>query len=479
MISYFALAVISAAILAYEVLLVRLFAIVQWHHFAFMAISIALLGFGASGTWLALCQHWVRPRFTPIFAACAALFALSAPASFLAAQALPFNALAVVWEPGQLLYLLAMYLLLVVPFFCGATCVGLAFVCYGDKVGRIYAFNLIGSAIGALGLVVVLFVLSPSEALRLIAAMGFIATALVALDRRLAFWPALSVGAMIMALTVWVLPDGWFAPRISDYKALPGALKVLGTKILSERSGPLSLLTVVESPSVPFRYVPGLSLNAPAAPPEQLGVFVDGSSMTAITRFDGRLEGLAYLDYTTDALAYHLVTRPSVLVLGAGGGSSVLQALYHRAKRIDVVELDPNMVRLLGEDHAQYAGDIYNRPEIRVHVAEARGFVSSSKNQWDVVQIPLLDAFAGAAGVHGLSETYIYTVEAFEHYLQRLRPGGWLSITRWLKLPPRDALKLFATALEALRGLGVETPEQRLILLRGLNTTTLWSRTAS
>jgi hypothetical protein len=138
------------------------------------------------------------------------------------------------------------------------------------------------------------------------------------------------------------------------------------------------------------------------------------------------------------------------------------------------VELDPNMVRLLGEDYAEYAGDIYSRPEIRVHVAEARGFITSSKHEWALVQLPLLDAFgAGAAGMHGLSETYIYTVEAFEHYLQHLRPGGWLSITRWLKLPPRDALKLFATALEALRRLGIESPEQRLVLLRGLNTTTL------
>jgi spermidine synthase len=475
MISYLALAVISAAILAYEVLLVRLFAIIQWHHFAFMAISIALLGFAASGTLLAIWQDWVRTRFTAIFAVGAALFALFAPASFLVAQALPFNALAVVWDPGQLLYLLAMYLLLAVPFFCGATCVGLAFVCYGNEVGRIYAFNLIGSAVGALGVVAVLFVLSPSDALRLIAAMGFISTAVVALNRRLVFWPALSVGAVILAITTWaVLPDGWFAPRISEYKGLPGALKVLGAKVLSERSGPLSLLSVVESPNVPFRYVPGLSLNAPAVPPDQLGVFVDGGSMTEITRFDGRRERLAYLDYTTDALAYHLVEQPSVLVLGAGGARSVLQALYHRATRIDAVELDPNMVRLVGEDYAEYAGNIYSRPEIRVHVAEARGFVTASKHEWDLVQLPLLDAFGtGAAGVHGLSETYIYTVEAFEHYLRRLRPGGWLSITRWLKLPPRDALKLFATALEALRRLGIETPEQRLVLLRGLNTTTL------
>ena len=104
--------------------------------------------------------------------------------------------------------------------------------------------------------------------------------------------------------------------------------------MLRERSGPLSLLSVVESPNVPFRYVPGLSLNAPAAPPDQLGVFVDGGSMTAITRFDGRRERLAYLDYTTDALAYHLVEQPSVLVLGAGGGSSLKGLCLHRIPTI-------------------------------------------------------------------------------------------------------------------------------------------------
>jgi Spermine/spermidine synthase domain len=472
MIFYLAVAVISAATLAYEVLLVRLFAIVQWHHFAFMAISIALLGFGASGTWLALWQHRVRSRFTPIFAASAALFALSAPASFLAAQALPFNALAIVWDPGQLLYLLATYLLLVVPFFCGATCVGLAFVCYGDKIGRIYAFNLIGSAAGALGIVAVLFVLLPSDVLRLIATMGFVAAGLVALDRRLTFGPALSAGCTILALTVWAaLPDAWFALRISEYKALPSALRVSGAKVLSERSGPLGLLAIVESPNVPFRYVPGLSLSAPMTPPDQLGVFSDGDSMTVITRFDGRREGLVHLDYTTDALAYHLLKEPRVLVVGGGGGSSVLQALYHQAVWIDVVELDPNMVRLVERDYAEYSGGVYNRPDIRVHVAEARSFVSSSRDAWDVVQIPLLDAFA--SGIQGLSETYIYTVEAFEQYLRRLRPGGWLGVTRWLKLPPRDELKLFATALEAQRRLGIENPEQRLVLLRGLNTATL------
>ena len=475
MISYLALAVISAAALAYEVLLVRLFAIVQWHHFAFMAISIALLGFGASGTLLAIWQDWVKAHFTTIFAVSSVLFGISAPASFLLSQSLPFNALAVVWDPGQLLYLPIMYLLLVVPFFCAATCIGLAFVCFGDQIGRIYAYNLVGSAAGALGVVGTLFVFHPSDNLRLIAALGFVSAALVVLNKKLPLWPALTGGALILGLMVWaVLPNEWFTLRISPYKGLPSALKVSGATVVGERSGPLGLISVVESPKVPFRYVPGLSLNARALPPRQLGVFIDGGSMTTITRFEGQRAELAFLDYTTDALPYHLIERPSVLVLGAGGGRSVLQAIHHGAPAVDAVELDPNMVRAVAQDYADMAGQLYGRSEVRVHVAEARGFVSSTPREWDIVQIPLLDAFgAAAAGVHGLSETYIYTVEAFEHYLRRLRPGGWLSITRWLKLPPRDTLKLFATALDALRRAGIRMPEERLVLLRGLNTTTL------
>ena len=199
MTSYLALAAISAAALAYEVLLVRLFAIIQWHHFAFMAISIALLGFGASGTVLAIWQDWARSRFTAIFAVGSMLFGISAPIGFILTAALPFNVLAVVWDTSQLLYLPVIYVLLVVPFFCAATCVGLALVCYGHQLGRIYAINLIGSAAGALGILAALFVLSPSDTLRMIAASGFVAAALVAFDMRVARRAAFSTGSVILA----------------------------------------------------------------------------------------------------------------------------------------------------------------------------------------------------------------------------------------------------------------------------------------
>lgn len=475
MTGYLALAVISAAALAYEVLLVRFFAIVQWHHFAFMAISIALLGFGASGSLLFLLQDWAKRRFTAVFAGASALFGASAPASFLLAQALPFNALAVVWEPRQLLYLPALYLLLTIPFLCAGVGIGLAFVRFDQRIGRVYACNLAGSAAGALGIVGTLFVFDPADNLRLVAALGFVAAALAALPRRSIRSRAVSVLAVAAAVAVWTLvPEAWLALRMSPYKGLPQALEVSGARLAGQRSGPLGLLSVVESPEVPFRYVPGLSLNAPNTPPDQLGVFVDGGAMTAITRFDGERARLAYLDYTTDALPYHLLDQPAVLVLGAGGGQAVLQALYHQAPEIEVVELDANMVRLVKEDHADFAGELYGQPEVTVHVAEARGFVSASPRTWDLLQLPLLDAAgAAASGVHGLSESYLYTVEAFELYLQHLEPGGWLAITRWLKLPPRDSLKLFATALEALRRQAIEAPERRLVLLRGLNTSTL------
>jgi spermidine synthase len=106
----------------------------------------------------------------------------------------------------------------------------------------------------------------------------------------------------------------------------------------------------------------------------------------------------------------------------------------------------PQLVRLVSKRFAEFAGRLYEQPGVRIHVAEARSFVAGSPDRYDLIQLPLLDSFAtAAAGTHSLSESYIYTIEAFEQYLDHLRPGGYLAITRWLKLPPRvRAAKLVA-----------------------------------
>jgi spermidine synthase len=260
----------------------------------------------------------------------------------------------------------------------------------------------------------------------------------------------------------------------SEYKELSQTLAIKGTRVVAERSSPMGLITVVESPMIPFRHAPGMSLNAVMEPPTQLGVFVDGDGPGALTHYDGQREPLAYLDELTSALPYHLLDRPRVLVLGSGAGADVLQALYHRARAIDAVELNPQVVELVQRRFADYSGRPYSAPGVRVHIGEARGFVAGHSDRFDLIQVALVDAFgASSAGLYALSESYLYTVEALQEYLDHLEPGGMLAITRWVNLPPRDALKLFATAVEALEHRGAKEPAQQLALVRGWKTATL------
>jgi SAM-dependent methyltransferase len=198
--------------------------------------------------------------------------------------------------------------------------------------------------------------------------------------------------------------------------------------------------------------------------------------MSALTRFDGRRQTLAYLDQTTSALPYHLLSRPRVLVLGAGTGADVLQAHYHDASAIDAVELNPQVVELLRGRYAAYSGGLYTRIA-RVHVAEARGFVAASNEHYDLIEVALLDSFsASSAGQYALSENYLYTVEALQDALRHLQPGGLLAITRWVTLPPRGAFKLLAAAALALQRSGVAEPASSLALVHGWQTSTLLVR---
>ncbi|MFQ5984745.1 MAG: spermidine synthase [Alphaproteobacteria bacterium] len=471
----FAVSVLSAGVLGYEILLMRLFSIIQWSHFAYMIISLALLGFGASGTFLALSQGWLLPRFAVAFPAAAAMFGLTSVGGYALAQRLPFNPLEVVWDARQQLYLFELYLILAVPFFCAATCIGMALSRFRERIGRIYRYDLTGAGTGALGVVVALFAFPPADCLRLVGGAGFLAAALgrLAGGSRAARLEALALVAVAVAATLaW--PADWLALRVSPYKELSLALRVPDAAVVEERSSPLGLLTIVESPTIPFRHAPGLSLNATTEPPPQLGVFTDANSLTAITRFDGNPEPLAFLDGQSGALPYHLLDRPRVLILGLGGGAGLLRALYHGASAVDAVELNPQMVALVGRTFADFAGRPFDADGVRIHVAEARGFVARADAAYDLIELSLLDSFsAAAAGVYALSESTLYTVEALEAYLRRLNPGGFLAITRWLKLPPRDGLKLFATALRALERSGVSDPARRLALIRSWKTTTL------
>jgi hypothetical protein len=276
------------------------------------------------------------------------------------------------------------------------------------------------------------------------------------------------------AAMAWALSSPLGGLRMSPYKELSQTLQVMGARVLTQTSSPLGMVTVVESPRVPFRHAPGLSLSAPGEPPEQLALFTDGEGMSAIQRYAGEHETLEYLDYLTSAAAYHVTEAPRALVLGAGTGTEVLQALYHHVAVIDAVELNPQVVDLVQHEFGAFSGQPYAQPGVRLHVGEARGFVAGTRSRYDLIQIALIDAFgASSAGMYALAESYLYTIESLQAYLQRLTPGGYLSITRWVTLPPRDTLKLFGMAAMALEREGVREPGQRMALLRSWKTATL------
>lgn len=468
----FGIALISAAVLAYEVLLVALFSLIQWHHFAYLVVSIALLGFGISGSLLAFAAPRFIGRFRAFALSQAIAFALTAMLAFAFAQRLAFNPEELLWDPGHWLRLGGVMLLLCLPFLCAANLIGLALIEYRERLARVYAADLLGAGLGAIMIVMLMQLMPPSRALLLVAMLGLGAAASLWIEcggRARQALPALALAAIALHLA----PASWLEPVISPYKELSQTLRVTGTRVVAERFGPLGQLSVVESELLPLRHAPGLSLNSRSEIPEQLGLFTNAGGMDAITRYRGERSTLAYLDDMTAALSYHLSKPRRVLVLGAGGGADVLRAIYHDTERIAAVELNPQVVELMRKPLLDFSGGIYARQGIDIHIADARGFLKTGAQRYDLIQVSPLDSRGGAAGgVTGLNENYLYTVEALREALGRLEPDGLLALTRWVRLPPRDGLKLFAAAIDALEANGGD-PARQLFMVRGLQTSTL------
>ena len=470
---YFSVTLLSAASLAYEILLMRLFSIIQWHHFAYMFIGLALLGYGISGTVVAIHQQRLLQRFNPLYISCVALFGVSAVTCFSLAQLIPFNAEAILWDGWQVFYLTGIFLLLAIPFFFAATGICLAFMQYGTQVSRVYAVDLLGAGIGSLGVIILLLWVFPQLALVIVGVLGVVAALVASLELKVNRQPVIAIGLMFVMMLLFVSGVS-LKLQLSPYKSLQQVLRINGTSIIAESSSPLGLISVVESRDIPLRHAPGQSLHSTHEPLPQLGVFTDGDNMTVLTRYPEEDMKLAYLDQTSSALPYHLKPISDVLVLGVGGGADVLQARFHQVKKIDGVELNQQMIQLVKNNFAQFTGNLFQQPGVTIYHNEVRDFLRSKPRRYDLIQLALVDAFnASASGLYALNESYLYTVEALQLYLKHLESGGYLALTRWIKLPPRDTLKLFATAVSALRQAGVSDPEQRLVLIRSWQTSTL------
>jgi hypothetical protein len=464
---------LSASALAYEILLMRLFSIIQWHHFAYMIIGLALLGYGISGSVVSIFQKSLLSRYTLVYSSSLFLFSISSVVCFLIAQFIPFNAEEILWDWHQSIFLLVIFILLAVPFFFAASAICLTFIRYSTCISRVYAVDLIGAGIGSLGVVYLLFLLFPQTALIAISIIGLIAVlvgvAELKMQKRISV-----VLIVVAAISILIVVAQYFQLHISPYKGLQQSLRISGTNLVEQRSSPLGLLSVIESKQIPLRHAPGLSLNAMQEPPEQLGVFTDADNMTVITRSSGDNQPLSYLDQMSSALPYHLAEHGRVLIVGAGGGSDILQAGLHHVPTIDAIELNPQMIGLVSDRFRVFSNGLYEKANVNIHIGDARDFMRTGDQQYDLIQLALLDAFnASASGLYALNENYLYTTEAMRMYLEHLTVDGYVAITRWIKIPPRDTLKLFATAIAALKDSGVQAPAKRLVLIRSWQTSTL------
>lgn len=451
-----AVALIAGAGLGYEVLLLRLFAIAEWHHFAALVISLALLGFGVAGSTLALANDRLTPLARSGFTLAAVGFSVAAPLCWALSQAIPFNALAVLWEPVQAAWLAAEFLVLMPAFFCVAAAITFAFAAEPARSARTYGADLVGAGLGSAAAVGLLFWLPPADCLLIFSAAGLLAAALNAAH------PAVRWPLVVMAVVVAGWPSGGLAPAPSSFKPLAKQLDAPGAEIIDRRSSPLGRLDVVASRQIPIRHAPGLSLQSPHSPPPQLALFTDAAGMQPILQPTNGPP--AYLDWLTSALPYALVPKPRVLLLGLKGGAAIWQAKVHAPREIMAVA--PNRRRL--ELLAAHGEGVLSGVE--THASGLRSAARRGTERYDVVQ---LVAGAPPHGAGTLRETHHLTVEAYADYLRRLAPGGVLAVSHWIQVPPRATVKSTATAKAALASIGVDHAGQHLALIRGWRTATL------
>ncbi|NLW50565.1 MAG: hypothetical protein GXY85_06930 [Candidatus Brocadiaceae bacterium] len=453
---------LAAGILSLELALMRCLSVARWHHFAYLVVSTALLGFGVSGTLLAFAGAALRRRFHASCAVLAALFALSTVWSLRAAQALPLDARYVLYSGRQAAWLLLYHLLLLVPFLFGATAIGLALSHRAGRPHALYGANLLGSGAGVLLALGLMFLLPEHHLIYASSALGAMAAVVWALRR-----PALPA-AVAAALIGGFLPVRNPRPlQIDEHKMLSTLRRWEQegrARHLATARSPRSRLDVYDSPLLHHTLFAGLA--ATTVPPRQMAVLADGEPAATVFRISSPEEA-AILDHTPMALPYRLLGRPRVLLLGEAGGTNVWLARRMGARAITVVQPDPALAALMQAPLAAASGRVLLGPDVRVVVAEPRTFVDRTEETFDLVQIVTAEGMpAASGGLLSLHEDHLLTREGLAACLARLSEGGLLGITRGLQAPPRDGLKVFAALRAALETRGAEDPGRHLVLAR-------------
>jgi SAM-dependent methyltransferase len=453
---YFAIFVLAAAILSYQILITRFFSVMLYYHFAFAAISLAMLGLtrGAMEVY-GKPVRYAAEQVGVEFARHASWFAISGVGAMIAFLCLPL----VVSEAYLTLVLALTTTAFVIPFTAGGVCITLLLTRLPYGGGRLYAADLSGAALGCIGIIFALLVVDPVSATLWIGAFAAGAGWLVVRDR--ADKRSLRLSAVV-ALTL-AAATAVHTGLAASGKSHLGVFWAKGREqngTLFERWNTYSRVRVTGfGETTPFGW--GLA-HKPQTKIDQDYLDIDADAGTVITRLDGDFGKLSYLKDDVINAAYLMQKPAAVAVVGVGGGRDVLSALFFGATHICGIEINPAIFEVLTDKFADFSGHLDRQPGVSLVNAEARSYINHSPDRYDLVQISLIDTWAAtAAGGLTLTENRLYTVEAWRDFYRALKPGGMLSVSRWYNPDSHrgEFYRLVAIAASALQGHGVPSDE--------------------
>jgi len=464
---------VSFSIFLYQVCLLRIISISDYYHFAFLIISIALLGFGISGSFL---PFFVRKIEKPnlILLIFSFSFSVSIFLSFTLINLIPFDSFRIAWEIRQLFFLLAYYFFLLLPFFFGGSFIG--YVLYSEeKPGVIYFINLIGSSIGSILFILLLPMVTLTGIVFISTVVGLVATYLLISKRYFKVFISLGIVFMTTIILISIFYPAILNVRMSPYKSLTTVLRYPSSRVVYTAENSYSKVDVIESPSI--KSAPGLSLKYTKVPPDQLGITTDGDNLSPITKAQKDISNLDFLNFLPLSVVFGAKDDiKDILIIEPGGGLDVLSSVFFTKpeSQIFVVQSNNLIVNLMKKDFKDFNGDIYNKSNVHVIETSSRNFSKSTNRKFDLIILSLSDTFHPvSSGAYSLNENYLYTTDSFANLLNILKKGGILAITRWVQFPPSEDLKIMSTIAESTKGLNIKELKYDIFAFRSWSTVTI------
>jgi spermidine synthase len=461
--------------LSTQILVHRMVSVKLLNNYAFLVISLTMLGFAVSGVIL---SRWL-PRFIDDFAdtvtICGTLFVLTMVGASALFYWTPTSILVAETRPdfvSALLRSLPLALLYAVPFvFCGLI-LGALLSLPGLATPRIYGADLLGSAAGALAVLPALTRFGAEMSTLGACALMLIGTLVLARPRRI---PARALaglaGLVILASAIqhdrvfdMVYPEG----------SMLAAARVSGSGRVIEHISwdPVARIEVstfaLQDPRRRFAYPAFLGNNPAFAKRVKYMLTQNNWAFTLAPDYDGTPASLVGIEETFYTAPYHAtsIAHPRVLVIGVGGGFDVLAGLAFGATSVTAAEINAATVRILTRTYRNYFRHWVEDPRVRLVNAEGRHFLTTTAETFDVITLSGVDTYSGTAGAaHVFSENYLYTAEAFDLFVSRLSDRGILSVQRNDGLPRREMLRLLTTAVDSLRGAGASRPADHILML--------------